>query len=662
LFRHHAPPGRKAVKIEEQEIIIKAPITDRILVQAGPGTGKTEVVARRIAHLISSGMKPSQLLVLSFSRSAVRVLIERVRNIKGVDSWIVEEMRHISVRTFDSFSFRILRQLGKTPAELLQHQYDDNIRLLIEKITGRAIKVLFDNKEIGFSRIEQVIVDELQDLNGLRAMLVREFLGQLTSTENPNGHRCGFTLLGDSHQAIYGFSSKEEDKKYQLSSADLIAWTIKSYPELQQMPLTKNMRSQERISAIVTEAASIMDSAVSSGKNVWDQLKQFVDKSFRQKDLDSVVVQYEKESSSKRVAILCRDNSQVLQVGATIRELVKEKKGNLLVDVASSNAPRVIPSWIAGILHKFRAENVTRNNFKRIYEDCVQQKAISMPCRGNWEAAWNMLLRFAAQPGDDNSLSMQKLRERMSWLDSLPDDEAEEDRAVVVTTIHQAKGLEYDLVTVMYGTPQKRSENTDLNEEARVLFVGVSRAKKDVILGNIDEQESYYNKQFAKDNRSRWYKWNKIPHKGTHHNLELGINGDIDQHSFVNSQIVGDVKKLQEFLQAKQQELRGKPVVLKKIATDNSGKRFLYEIHLQENDMIIGRTTQNIIFDLLNIKHKDQSLPVNIYDLRIRTLITMSTNGGFDSAAVPEPWSSSKLWLGIDIHGMSSFFTFWRKS
>ena len=84
----------------------------RMLVEAGPGTGKTEIAALRLADLLRSGLSAGQILVLSFSRSAVRTLTRRLSRITGTDESVLEELRHVSIRTFDSWAFRMLRLLG----------------------------------------------------------------------------------------------------------------------------------------------------------------------------------------------------------------------------------------------------------------------------------------------------------------------------------------------------------------------------------------------------------------------------------------------------------------------------------------------------------------------------------------------------------------------
>jgi len=76
------------------------------LVLAGVGTGKTTVIARRIAFLISEGLvqRPSQLLVFTFSRWAAEEMLDRAFEWVGygaLDAWVA---------TFHSVCERILRE------------------------------------------------------------------------------------------------------------------------------------------------------------------------------------------------------------------------------------------------------------------------------------------------------------------------------------------------------------------------------------------------------------------------------------------------------------------------------------------------------------------------------------------------------------------------
>ncbi len=69
-----------------------------LLVVAGAGTGKTQVITRRIAHLIAKGhAKPTEILALTFTEKAAREMQERLFELIGWESYSV------SVLTFNAF-------------------------------------------------------------------------------------------------------------------------------------------------------------------------------------------------------------------------------------------------------------------------------------------------------------------------------------------------------------------------------------------------------------------------------------------------------------------------------------------------------------------------------------------------------------------------------
>jgi len=49
-----------------------------LLVTAGPGSGKTRVITERIKFLMKTGLKPSEILCLTFSEKAANELKERL--------------------------------------------------------------------------------------------------------------------------------------------------------------------------------------------------------------------------------------------------------------------------------------------------------------------------------------------------------------------------------------------------------------------------------------------------------------------------------------------------------------------------------------------------------------------------------------------------------
>ena len=97
---------------------------------AGPGSGKTLVLTERILYLLDHyKLRPSQILVLTFSRSAAAEMKERFLKKTG------EKNRSVRFGTFHSAFFHILKEsthreysiLGQEQKErLLEHLIRDN--------------------------------------------------------------------------------------------------------------------------------------------------------------------------------------------------------------------------------------------------------------------------------------------------------------------------------------------------------------------------------------------------------------------------------------------------------------------------------------------------------------------------------------------------------
>ena len=77
--------GRYRKEAPQREAI-EAPYSRHLLVNAGPGAGKTAVLLMRAAHMIRrQGLRPEQILVLAFNRAVVQEIRERLRELLA--SW-----------------------------------------------------------------------------------------------------------------------------------------------------------------------------------------------------------------------------------------------------------------------------------------------------------------------------------------------------------------------------------------------------------------------------------------------------------------------------------------------------------------------------------------------------------------------------------------------
>ncbi|MDH5464265.1 MAG: UvrD-helicase domain-containing protein, partial [Thiovulaceae bacterium] len=101
----------------EQLDAATAPIGQNLII-ASAGTGKTSTIVGRIAHLLSTGVQPHEILLLTFTNKAAAEMIERIA------TYFSEELAsQIDAGTFHAISYRWLKKIDhrivlKQPSEL----------------------------------------------------------------------------------------------------------------------------------------------------------------------------------------------------------------------------------------------------------------------------------------------------------------------------------------------------------------------------------------------------------------------------------------------------------------------------------------------------------------------------------------------------------------
>jgi DNA helicase-2/ATP-dependent DNA helicase PcrA len=107
------PPESSSLKMESHDEsqlrVAQAPADTRMLVEAGPGSGKTHAACERVISLVQDeGIAPSRIMLLSFTRIAVAELRERIaRRLNDIPN-----VAALQIRTFDSFAARLLSSAG----------------------------------------------------------------------------------------------------------------------------------------------------------------------------------------------------------------------------------------------------------------------------------------------------------------------------------------------------------------------------------------------------------------------------------------------------------------------------------------------------------------------------------------------------------------------
>ena len=90
--------------------------TGPMMVLAGPGSGKTTVITHRIAGLLGAGVRPSEILVITFTKASAREMEERFYSLRPAVRENDTESGRVTFGTFHSVFYRILKLAYRFPA------------------------------------------------------------------------------------------------------------------------------------------------------------------------------------------------------------------------------------------------------------------------------------------------------------------------------------------------------------------------------------------------------------------------------------------------------------------------------------------------------------------------------------------------------------------
>ncbi|HEV8544419.1 MAG TPA: UvrD-helicase domain-containing protein [Verrucomicrobiae bacterium] len=309
--------------LNPQQRLAVETIKGPVLILAGAGTGKTRVITFRIAHMVSRGINPGNILAVTFTNKAAREMQERVRELvprrKNENG---EKEERPTICTFHSLCVRILRRhielLGYKRNFVIYNESDQlgamkkvlsNISAKGEKLDPRAILStlsrfknggaraanLTDQNSIAFAQhIEQRYQQALHACNAvdfddlilLALKLFKEHPAALEACrdkyryvmvdeyQDTNGaqfelvhaltqnHR-NFCVVGDDDQSIYGWRGAEIANLLDLE---------KHYPEVKIAKLEQNYRSTNTI--LKAANAVIKHNARRRGKQLWSDKGQ----------------------------------------------------------------------------------------------------------------------------------------------------------------------------------------------------------------------------------------------------------------------------------------------------------------------------------------------------------------------------------------------------
>ena len=325
-----------------------------LLVLAGAGSGKTKLLTSRIAYLIQNGVKPRNILAVTFTNKAAKEMKERLGNILGENV-----VKYMWVGTFHGICGRILRenienysfQSGKRLDKNFSI-YDENdsnavikqaikklnlddkvyqpklVKSVIQKIAAiyeeyenalnnnnaidfddmllLTVKLLEQCKEVRqlyYDRFQHILVDEFQDTNMAQYKLINMLYTNLEPEIPDERSLC---VVGDVDQSIYSWRGADYT---------IILNFQKDFKKTKLIKLEQNYRSTANIlnvaNAIIENNTERVDKVLYSQKGD-GELIDYYEAQDEADEANFIASRIKQDSGGdyNRYAILYRTNSQ----------------------------------------------------------------------------------------------------------------------------------------------------------------------------------------------------------------------------------------------------------------------------------------------------------------------------------------------------------------
>ncbi len=411
--------------------------TKHIVVAAGPGSGKTRVLVHKLASLLlMEDVKHEQLLMITFSRAAATEFKRRLLKLIG------NAANYIEIKTFHSYCFDLLGKVGSL------EKSDEILKKTIQKIK---------NNEVEASRITKtvLVIDEAQDMD-------KDEFGLISALMEQN-EEMRVIAVGDDDQNIYEFrgaSSKHLEQFIQENNA------VKH-------ELVENYRSK----------TNLVDFSNQFVKRISYRLKPTPIIAKQNDNGQIKIVRYQSENLinplikdilatglSGTTCVLTKTNEEALQItGLLLKDDVQAKliQSNDGFSLYNLYEVRFFLSQL----------NLTDDVF--IINDDIWLKAkreLINRFRNSTklEICGNIIKDFEATNPKKKYKSDLEVFIRESKLEDFFNENGE---TIFVSTIHKAKGKEFDNVFLML-----ENFNPATDEAKRLLYVAMTRAKRNLTI------------------------------------------------------------------------------------------------------------------------------------------------------------------------------------
>jgi hypothetical protein len=554
----------------EQLAVIEANGEQRLLVDGGPGTGKTAVLSARIANLIDNfNISPSNILVISFTRTAVAELRNRL------NTYLVnkQDAFGIKVATIDSHAWSL--NSGFDAAASMSGSFDNNINNVIELV--KRHEGVFEY----LKSMSHVFIDESQDVVANRLELMLEIINVIPKD-------AGVTIFSDEAQSIYGFSEKLNENYIKGTLPSNIEKYFENFKKIELLQIHRT--SKQNLCEIYINARKLLKSD-NKPKDILSNVRKLIranrdDKAPPIDDLPSFIKGLEGETF-----ILFRTRGEALHAANVFFSQNEPCRLRL------SGLPNVIQPWVASIFSDCISPTLSKDDFQKKWKETFLEKSALTV-----DQSWNLLVHHFGLSHE--KIDIHYMRNRLSSI-SPPIEFCLAEfggKGPVIGTIHTSKGRESDNVIFYFPKIQAYiiNKSDECMEEARTVFVGATRTKSQLFIG---DAEFTTGRTHMKSGRA----YREVGLRLTSVNVEVGRTRDINADDLTGLDVFEtalDAKKNQTELAQINESKEYRQVSASRFKNENK-----FFVHLKNSNELLFTISSDFTYDLKNI----------VRELRVKT-------------------------------------------
>lgn len=420
-----------------QLIIIYDKQSKYTAVAAGPGSGKTRLLVHKLASLmLMEDTRQEQLLMLTFSRAAVTEFKKRLFELIGNAAGFIE------IKTFHSYCFDLLGKVGSL------EKSDQILKKTIERIKAGEVEASRITKSV-------LVIDEAQDMDAGEFGLVNALIEQ-------NGEM-RVIAVGDDDQNIYAF--RGADSKYLeqfINERKAVKYElIENYRSKNNLVEFTNQFIQRINHRLKTNPVKAVQ-----GDNGDIRIVHYAGNNLITPMVNDILFRGLAGTS----CVLTKTNEEALQVTGLL--LKNGLQATLIQGNETFNLSNLLEIRI--FLDKLRRDDSSAVIDKEVWANAKKEVKAVFARSSKWEICKNLIKDFEATSPEKKYLSDFETFIRESRLEDFYGETVE---TIFVSTIHKAKGREFDQVILLLD-----HFNPSSDDAKRQLYVAMTRAKRNLTI------------------------------------------------------------------------------------------------------------------------------------------------------------------------------------